>query len=61
MSASVVGVVGTGFIGSKIAPSIAATGKQAIHYEPTAEALQRSRAGLREARALEHSCGASAA
>jgi 3-hydroxybutyryl-CoA dehydrogenase len=43
MSVSVVGVVGAGFIGSGIAQSIAATAKQAILYEPTAEALERSR------------------
>jgi 3-hydroxyacyl-CoA dehydrogenase len=46
MSVSVVGVVGAGFIGSRIVQSIAATGKQAIRYEATAEPLERSRAGV---------------
>jgi 3-hydroxybutyryl-CoA dehydrogenase len=49
MSVSVVGVAGAGFMGSGIAQSVAAAGKQVILYEPTAEPLERSRADLHEA------------
>jgi 3-hydroxybutyryl-CoA dehydrogenase len=49
MSVSVVGVAGAGFMGSGIAQSIAAAGKQVILYEPTSAPLERSSTGLRDA------------
>jgi 3-hydroxybutyryl-CoA dehydrogenase len=46
MSVSVVGVVGAGFMGSGIAESAAAAGKQVVIYEPTQAPLERSRERL---------------
>ena len=46
MSISVVGVVGAGFMGSGIAESVAAAGKQVVVYEPDDGPLQRSRQSL---------------
>jgi 3-hydroxybutyryl-CoA dehydrogenase len=55
MSVSVVGVVGAGFMGSGIAESAAAAGKQVLVYEPAQAPLDRSRDRLATslARALE--------
>src|ERR1700736_1580238 len=46
MGVSVIGVVGAGFMGSGIAESAAAAGKQVVLYEPQDEPLDRSRANL---------------
>ena len=46
MSISVVGVVGAGFMGSGIAESVAAAGKQVVVYEPDDGPLERSRQSL---------------
>jgi 3-hydroxybutyryl-CoA dehydrogenase len=51
MSASVIGVVGAGFMGTGIAESIAAAGKHALVYEPTDEPQARSRKQLAESTA----------
>jgi 3-hydroxybutyryl-CoA dehydrogenase len=55
MSASVIGIVGAGFMGTGIAESVAAAGKHALVHEPTEEPLARSREQLRAslARAVE--------
>ncbi len=47
MSLSVVGVVGAGFMGTGIAESAAAVGKQVLVYEPREAPLARSRDALR--------------
>ncbi len=47
MSASVIGVVGAGFMGTGIAESVAVAGKHALLYEPSEEPLARSRDQLR--------------
>jgi len=46
MSVSVVGVVGAGFMGSGIAESVAAAGKQVVVYEPEQAPLDHSRKRL---------------
>jgi 3-hydroxybutyryl-CoA dehydrogenase len=46
MSVSLLGVVGAGFMGSGIAESAAAAGKQVVLYEPQQEPLVRSRERL---------------
>jgi 3-hydroxybutyryl-CoA dehydrogenase len=55
MSVSVLGVVGAGFMGSGIAESAAAAGKQVVLYEPELPPLERSRERLATsvARAVE--------
>jgi 3-hydroxybutyryl-CoA dehydrogenase len=55
MSVSVLGVVGAGFMGSGIAESAAAAGKQVVLYEPALPPLERSRERLATsvARAVE--------
>jgi 3-hydroxybutyryl-CoA dehydrogenase len=46
MSLSVVGIAGAGFMGSGIAESVAAAGKEAVLYEPQDAALRRARESL---------------
>jgi 3-hydroxybutyryl-CoA dehydrogenase len=46
MSIAVVGVAGAGFMGSGIAESVAAAGKQVVVYEPDVAPLQRSHESL---------------
>jgi 3-hydroxybutyryl-CoA dehydrogenase len=46
-SVSTVGIVGAGFMGTGIAESSAAAGKQVLLYEPVEDALERSRESLK--------------
>ena len=57
MSISTVGIIGGGFMGTGIAESAAAVGKQVVVYEPAEGPLERSRQSLRTSveRAVERS------